>query len=159
MKILIISDTHKRHRTFDQVMECVGSIDMLIHLGDTEGGEDYIEAAANCPTHIIGGNNDFFSDLEREEEFFIGKYKVFITHGHRYGVTLGCERLKEEARSRGVQIVMYGHTHRPYLEIEEDLVTPNPGSISYPRQESRKCSFMLMEIDKNGEAHFTQNYV
>jgi len=159
MKILIISDTHKRHRTLDDVLGRIGKLDMLIHLGDTEGGEDYVEAVADCPVHIVGGNNDFFSDLEKEEEFLIGKYRVFITHGHRYGVSMGNERLKEEARARQADIVMYGHTHRPELVIEDDLTTLNPGSISYPRQEGRKCSYILMDIDRSGEAHYTINYL
>ena len=32
----------------------------LIHLGDVEGQEDYIEVIAGCPVHIVAGNNDFF---------------------------------------------------------------------------------------------------
>ena len=36
----------------------------------------------------------------------------FATHGHYYGVSMGEERLKAEARGRGADIVMYGHTHR-----------------------------------------------
>lgn len=159
MKILIISDTHRQHRTLDILIDKVGEIDMLIHLGDTEGGEHYIEAAVNCPVHIIGGNNDFFSDLAREEEFCIGKYRVFITHGHCYGVSMGNQRLKEEARARHADIVMYGHTHRPELVIENDLTILNPGSLSYPRQEGRKSSYILMEIDRDGEAHYTVNYL
>jgi len=159
MRILIISDTHKRHKTLDQVLERIGRIDMLVHMGDTEGGEDYIEAAAGCEAHIISGNNDFFSDLDKEQEFMIGKYRVFITHGHRYGVTMGTARLAEEARARGADIVMYGHTHRPYLKIEDDLIVLSPGSISYPRQEGRRCSYIIMELDRNGGAHFTTNYI
>lgn len=159
MKIIIISDTHRQHRTLDQLLERVGQIDLLIHLGDTEGGEHYIKAAADCPSHIIRGNNDFFSDLKREEEFNIGKYRVFITHGHCYGVIMGNQQLKEEARARHADIVMYGHTHRPELVIEDDLTTLNPGSLSYPRQEGRKCSYILMEIDREGEAHYTINYL
>ncbi|MGL6200812.1 MAG: metallophosphoesterase family protein [Lachnospiraceae bacterium] len=159
MKILIISDTHRQHRTLDILVEKVGEIDMLIHLGDTEGGEQYIEASVNCPVHIVGGNNDFFSDLEREEEFYVGKYHVFITHGHRYGVSMGNQRLKEEARARHADIVMYGHTHRPELVIEDDLTILNPGSLSYPRQEGRKSSYILMEIDREGEAHYTISYL
>ena len=69
MKILIVSDTHKSHRNLEKVIERTDHIDMLIHLGDTEGGEDYIRALADCPAHIVSGNNDFFSDLPREEEF------------------------------------------------------------------------------------------
>jgi len=159
MKIIIISYTHKRHRTLDDLLSRVGKIDMLLHLGDTEGGEAYIEAVAGCPVHVVAGNNDFFSELEKEEEFFIGKYRVFMTHGHRYGVSMGNERLKEEGRARNADIVMYGHTHRPELVIGDDLTILNPGSLSYPRQEGRKCSYILMELDREGEAHYTVNYL
>lgn len=159
MKILIISDTHRQHYNFDQVIEKTGKIDMLIHLGDAEGAEDYIEAVADCPVHIVAGNNDFMSMLEKEEEFNIGTYRVFISHGHRYYVSMGMERLKEEARMRSADIVMFGHTHRPILDIEEDLITLNPGSLSYPRQEGREPSYILMDIDREGQAHFTINYI
>ena len=84
---------------------------------------------------------------------------MLLTHGHYYNVTVGVERLKEEARERGIDIAMFGHTHRPYLEIGDELVILNPGSISFPRQEGRKPSYILMEIDDRGEAHFTINYL
>ena len=67
--------------------------------------------------------------------------------------------LEEEARSRGVQIVMFGHTHRAFLEQKEDITILNPGSLSYPRQSGRKPSFLVMEIDRQGEAHYFQNYI
>lgn len=159
MRILIVSDTHKSHRNLEQVLERVRPIDMMLHLGDTEGGEDYITALADCPVHIIRGNNDFFSDLPREDEFEAEGHHIFMTHGHSYYVALGEERLKEEARQRGADIVMYGHTHRPSLTREEDLIILNPGSVAYPRQEGRRPSYAIMEIDHRGEVHFTINYL
>ena len=52
------------------------------------------------------------------------------------------------------------HTHKPHLEYCRDgLVVLNPGSLSYPRQEGRKPSYMLMELDHQGEAHFTICYL
>lgn len=37
MKILIVSDTHGRHRNLEEVLDREGPIDMLVHLGDVEG--------------------------------------------------------------------------------------------------------------------------
>ena len=159
MKILIVSDTHGHERNLKKVVEKVGQTDLFIHLGDIEGHEDYIEALADCPVHMVSGNNDFFSDLPREEEFQLGRYRVLITHGHYYGVSVGTDRLKEEARSRNIDIVMYGHTHRPEIDIDDNVTVLNPGSLSYPRQWGRKPSYMLMEIDREGEAHYTINYI
>ena len=68
---------------------------------------------------MIMGNNDFFSQLEREKEIMIGKYKVLLTHGHYYNVSTGPAYLKQEAKERGFDIVMFGHTHRPYFDIDK----------------------------------------
>lgn len=159
MKILIVSDTHGRHENFDKVLERVGKIDMLIHMGDVENGEDYIEAVADCPVHMVSGNNDFFSYLPKEEEFMIGKYKVFITHGHYYYVSMDTRMLKQECRERNADIVMYGHTHRPDIDERDDVTVINPGSLSYPRQEGRRPTYIIMEIDEAGEAHFTLEHL
>ena len=159
MRVLIVSDTHRLHKNLDIALEQAGKIDLLLHMGDVEGGEDYIEAVAGCPVRIVAGNNDFFSQLNREEEVQLGNHRIFMTHGHYYYVSVGMERIKEEGLSRGADIVMFGHTHRPYLDIGEKITVLNPGSLSYPRQDGRKPSYMLMEIDRNGEAHYTVCYV
>lgn len=159
MKILVVSDTHGHEKNLETVLKRVQPLDALIHCGDVEGGEDYIRQIVECPAYLVRGNNDFFSDLPREEMLHLGGYRIMVTHGHMYGVSMGTETLKEEARSRGVQVVMFGHTHRPYLEIGDQLTVLNPGSLSYPRQMGRKPGFLIMEIDRDGEAHYTQNYL
>ena len=159
MRILIVSDTHKAHGNLERALEKEGPLDMLIHLGDVEGKADYIEAVAGCPVHMVSGNNDFFSDLPWEEEFFIGDHHVFITHGHGYFVGMNEDRLKAEARGRGADIVMYGHTHMPALTVEPDLITLNPGSISYPRPKGRKPSYILMEVDQDGKVSCEIRYL
>ena len=158
MKILIVSDTHRRDGTLTGVLDMVGTPDMLIHCGDVEGSEDFIRSIAGCPVHMVAGNNDFFSDLKKEEEFYIGDYKVWLTHGHNYYVSMGTEFIREEAKSRGVDIVMFGHTHRPYLE-QGKVTVLNPGSLSYPRQEGRRPSYILMELDAKGKTHYRINYI
>lgn len=159
MKIMIVSDTHRHHKNLQTALERMGKIDLLVHLGDAEGYEDYIEEMAGCPLEIVSGNNDFFSMLDKEKEIRIGKYKVLITHGHYYYVSAGLENLRKEAYGRGMDIAMFGHTHRPVIEYDKGVTLLNPGSISYPRQAGRKPSFIMMEIDRDGEAHFTIHYL
>lgn len=99
MKVLIVSDTHGRHTGLDRVLEKEGKIDLFIHLGDIEGGESYINSVVECEKHMVRGNNDFFSDLPREEEIDIGGYKAFITHGHPYLCVFGFRVYKRGRRS------------------------------------------------------------
>ena len=158
MKVLVVSDSHGRTSNLEKVLEEVKP-DMLIHLGDLEGSEIFIQARVNCPVEMVPGNNDYFSELKPEKLIKVGPYKVFITHGHRYGVHYGTDRIKEWARSMGADIVMFGHTHLPLLDESDSIVVLNPGSITLPRQEGRIPTYAIMEIDKNGVAHFTLNYV
>lgn len=159
MKVLIVSDTHRNNANYLKVLEKVSPVDMVIHCGDIEGSEYLIAESACCPVQMVVGNNDFFSDLPREKEFQIGKYKVWLTHGHNYYVSMSNETLKHEARMKGADIVMYGHTHRPVVDIEDDVIAVNPGSLTYPRQDGRKPSYVIMDLDREGNAHFTINYL
>ena len=158
MRILIVSDTHGYHRNLDRALESAGAVDMFIHLGDVEGGEEYINAVVACEKHIVRGKNAFFSELPKEDEFYIGEKKVFITHGHTYCVSLDPQQVKEEGRARSADIVMFGHTHRPYLEQNPDITVLNPGSLSFPRQDGRKGSYMIMELEED-QAKYQQCYL
>lgn len=160
MKILIVSDTHAQTGELWRVIGKTKPFDLLIHCGDTEGHEDLIRRKADCPCVIVRGNNDYFSAAEPEEILEIGACRLFITHGHRYGVSLGTERLRDEAKARGCNIAVYGHTHRPYLDQSDpELTVLNPGSLAYPRQDGREKSYIVMDIDRFGEPHFTLNYL
>lgn len=159
MRILIVSDTHGSLHNFDIVIEREKEIDMLLHLGDVEGDNDYMETVMNCPVHIVGGNNDYFSGLPGEIELRIGKYKVFMTHGHGYYVSMDTRRLKQAARARGADIAMYGHTHRPDIDLEDGVKVINPGSLSYPRQSGRQATYIIMEVNTEGEVEFTLKHV
>ena len=145
MKVLIVSDTHRKNNNYLRALEQVTPVDLVIHCGDIEGSEYLIGESAGCPVTMVMGNNDFFSNLPREAELEIEQYRVWVTHGHNYCVSAGNEMLKEEARARGVNMVIYGHTHRPVIEVEDDLITLNPGSLAYPRQEGKSPSYILME--------------
>ena len=151
MRILIVSDTHGRNNIYLELVEKWKPLDLVIHCGDVEGSEYLVSQAAGCKTVIVQGNNDYFSDLPREIEMEIGKCKVMITHGHPYYVNMGHEFLAKEAAARRIDMVMYGHTHRPVIERINGVLVMNPGSLTYPRQEGRKSSYILMEMDRQGE--------
>lgn len=158
MKVLIVSDTHKKNENYFYVLENEKP-DLVIHCGDAEGSEYALTKAADCPVEIVLGNNDFFSELPRELMLDIGPYKVWVVHGHNYYVSMGNENLKREAVERGMDIVFYGHTHRPVIDMDDEVIAVNPGSLSYPRQEGRRPSYAIMEMDDRDELQFSLHYV
>lgn len=151
MKVLVVSDTHGRDGKIEEVLTKEKPIDMLVHCGDVEGREFYIEALAECPCYIVSGNNDFFSDLPREETVEINGSKILVTHGHYYGVSMDTYGIVEEAKARPVQGVFFGHTHKPVIKKKDGIFVLNPGSLSYPRQEGRKPSYAVLTSEKQGE--------
>ena len=121
MKVLIVSDTHGRDENLEEAVYREAPFDYLIHCGDVEGREIFIEALAECPCSIVAGNNDFFTDHDR---------------------------IVEKAKAKDCQIVMYGHTHTPVVEEENGILVINPGSLTYPRQRGRRPSYAVMEIEE-----------
>ena len=149
-KIMVVRDTHKHHRNLARALEQAGTPDLLIHLGDAEGYEDYIADMAGCPLEIVSGNNDFFSDLPREDVIDIEGNKVLVTHGHYYGVSMAFDQLADAAKQRGCNAAFFGHIHVPVLEKEDGILLVNPGSLAFPRQRGRRPSYAVLETDGNG---------
>jgi hypothetical protein len=88
-RIMIVSDSHRRHGNLAEAIYNEQPFDLLIHLGDIEGEEDIIQELAGGETIMVPGNNDFFSPLPREREIELAGKKVLLTHGHYYYVSLG----------------------------------------------------------------------
>lgn len=154
-QILIVSDTHCHLENLETVLKRVGTPDLLIHLGDSEGGREQIRRMSGCPTEMVAGNCDFLTGLPEERVIEIGMYRAFLTHGHRYSVSYDNDRLKQAALSRGCQIAMFGHTHVAELVQEDGVTMLNPGSLTKPRPFNAAPSYILMEIDREGQAHYT----
>ncbi len=159
MRVLVVSDTHGHLENLEQTLEECGQVDALMHCGDIEGQGDLIRRMIDGPCYMVAGNNDWGTDLRRELMLTLDDYRVFVTHGNFYGVSLGPERILDEALSRGVQIAAFGHTHRPMIEQHGNLTLINPGSLCYPRQAGRKPSYILMDFDRDHEVHFKICYL
>lgn len=159
MRILIVSDTHRKNENFLEAVRREKPLDLIIHCGDVEGSEYLVNEAGDCPAYIVMGNNDFFSSLPREVVCDIGNYRVWVTHGHNYYVSMGNETIKKVAKQREMDIVMYGHSHKPVVDESDGVIAVNPGSLSYPRQYDRRPSYILMELDREGKAHFDIRYI
>ena len=160
MKILIVSDTHGRLEHFREVLEAVSPVNYLIHCGDIGFDKEVLEEMAGCPSSCVKGNNDFGTPLPMEEELAIAGRRMLIVHGHRHRVHYGYEGLYEAARARNCDTVIFGHTHEPCLNFDDPKISLiNPGSLSLPRQNGRRPSYIIMSADRNGHVMFTLNYL
>ena len=154
MRVLIVSDSHGRNDYVKQAMQQTGTFDAFIHLGDVGADAEELKTFAACPSYIVAGNNDVGSGLPATLTVTLGGKKIFLTHGHRYGGDYDVRRLGLLGTMNHMDMVMFGHTHYPYLDRSEELMMLNPGSLTYPRQEGRARTFMVMEIHPEGNVDF-----
>ena len=130
MKILVISDTH------GQIMNAVRLIetkkyDYCIHLGDVVRDCEDLESIFPRQKFIfVKGNNDPFvrdSSFPDERIFNLGGKKFLVCHGHKYHVKSSLARLKSTGAVNECDIILFGHTHKAYIE-NDGLLVMNPGS-------------------------------
>ncbi|MDO5136313.1 MAG: metallophosphoesterase [Eubacteriales bacterium] len=148
MRILVVSDTHGRDGNLERVVEREAPFDHLIHCGDVEGRELFVEVLAECPCTIVAGNNDYYSDLLREVSLELCGMRIFVSHGHFYGVSADPQGILTGARARACEIALFGHTHRPMLKLEGGILLMNPGSLELPRQEGRCPSYGILTLER-----------
>ena len=158
MKILVISDSHGDVTSIQKIISLHRDAELLIFLGD--GLRDLASASdvipATMATVSVCGNCDFFSlgslSARDEETLTVEGRRLFITHGHKYGVKGGLGALASAAHSRGADIVLFGHTHEPHesrVEIDgRSIQLFNPGSIGRPHD--RLTHYGILDIRKNG---------
>jgi len=160
MRILVVSDTHGREENLIKVLEETGTPDCLLHLGDSECGEEYMRSIVKCPLHMVSGNCDFFTQLPKTKIIELGGCKIMMTHGHYYYVSVGTRDLVEEAKTNGCNVAMFGHTHRPFIDqSDEELTVLNPGSLSFPRQDGRRPSYITMDIHEGQPVQYVLHYL
>ncbi len=160
IKVLVISDTHGQIEHAVDVIEKEGPFDRMIHLGDQV--EDAYRLAAWLGIEELDlcvGNCDYVSEGPAEKIIEIGGVRIFMTHGHRYGVKYTMDRLYYRAKEVEAKIALFGHTHQRRMEEEAGLVLFNPGSLSLPRdyQQKRK-SFGIIQITE-GQFHLEYKYL
>lgn len=158
-KILVFSDSHgKSDAMRDVISRHQNTVDHIFFLGDGNREFDDIKrdmhGSAICTS--VRGNCDIgLSDIPQELFLNIDRYKFMLTHGDRYNVKYGLERLIYRCRETDTDIALFGHTHIKtdiYIPSDEVYSKPlrifNPGSISRPR--SGSPSFGLIVIsDEN----------
>lgn len=143
MKILVISDTHGY---LGDAVEAIENekCDFCIHLGDMVADCEELELIFPRQKFIfVKGNNDYFtksSSFPDERTFELGGKRFFVCHGHKFHVKSDLSLLRKKASEAGADIILYGHTHRAYLETEPVLVM-NPGS---------RTSYGIIDIDNDG---------
>lgn len=152
-KILVVSDSHGDNTNLCKAISAFGNrgedLELLIHLGDSQGAIEGIKRLVDCPVEAVRGNCDGASSLPIAKLITIGKETALITHGHRYGCKMGPGRMVEMAQENGAGMVLFGHTHVPMVDQISGIRVLNPGSISRPRQSGFRPTYLVLTIGED----------
>ncbi len=131
MKIFILSDTHGEIAAAERLIR-EERPDQVLHLGDCiRDAEALAYLFPTLPVCAVPGNNDWFSDEEKEKTLVLQGHKLFLCHGHTTGVRGSTALQVKKATERGCDISLFGHTHTPYSEVEGGIRVFNPGSLTF----------------------------
>ena len=135
MRVLVISDSHGNYPQLLKAHELAGPVDHIIHLGD--GAEDarLMEQVLEVSVLQVAGNCDPDPRLPLELTLELGGCRLYLAHGNRHLVKSGLRQLIERGIEVGARVVLYGHTHRPAVQVESGLLLVNPGTLKqgFPR--------------------------
>lgn len=149
ISIGVISDTHLPHgirRIPDKVFGLFEGAELILHAGDFVEAEVLYELQAIAPVRAVLGNCDSFElsrQLRPTESVEVGGIRIGMIHdsGDRQG-----RRRRMAGAFPGHRVVVFGHSHMPAIDDDDQLLLLNPGSACDPRR-AKIPTVAILEID------------
>lgn len=144
----LISDTHFEDRCRvlpPAIVDALAGVDLILHAGDVGAIRVLDELAAVAPVIAVHGNDELAGApdiLPARQVLFLAGQRILLYHGHYPDRTeelaqrqiddwtskLG--RWANLARAADASIIIYGHTHIPWMTQFNEVWVINPGAIA-----------------------------
>ncbi len=149
LRVGVISDTHLNGvtRELEALFEDhLAEADVILHAGDVVSCE-VIEFLQQKPFYGVSGNMDppdVRAALPGSCEIDLGSYRVGLIHG--WGAAEGLEERVWD-RFSNVDVIVYGHSHRPAVTTLGGVILFNPGTaLGFSRDGKR--SIGILELSR-----------
>ena len=122
----VISDTHGLLRP--EALDALRGVDRIIHAGDIGGAHIIDELKEIAPVSVVRGNNDrdaWGQSLPETVDLEIDGWRVHVLHN--------LAELKSNPVDSNVHAVIAGHSHKPAVNQQDNVLLLNPGSAG-PRR-------------------------
>ncbi len=135
MKLAILSDTHGLLRP--EVLVHLSTADVILHGGDINKQSIVDQLSQYAPLYVVRGNNDkeWAEAIPHDLTVTLEGVTFYLVHNRK-------EVPKDLS---GVDVVVFGHSHK-YLQEEKDgVLWLNPGSCG-PRRFHQEITMMMAEL-------------
>lgn len=136
MKLAILSDTHGLLRP--AVLEHLQTADAILHGGDINKQEIVDQLRQYAPVYVVRGNNDkaWAEDIPHHLTVTLGGVTFAMVHN----------RKELPADLTGVDVVVFGHSHKYVQEEKDGVLWLNPGSCG-PQRFHQEITMMTAEVE------------
>jgi putative phosphoesterase len=138
IRVGVISDTHGLLRR--EAVAALEGAELIIHAGDIGRPEVLAQLRNLGPTTAVRGNvdtEDWAAALPETASIQVGGLRLWVLHD--------IARLDVDLAAAGFAAVIYGHSHRPAIEMREGIVRINPGSAG-PRRFRLPVTVARLEV-------------
>ena len=135
MRLAILSDTHGLLRP--QVLEHLKNADAILHGGDINKQSVVDELRQYAPLYVVRGNNDkeWAEEIPHDLTIALGGVTFYMVHNKK----------ELPAKLDGVDVVVFGHSHKYLQEERGGRLWLNPGSCG-PRRFHQEITMMVAEV-------------
>jgi len=126
MRIGLISDTHGLVRK--EALAALDGCQHIIHAGDIDTPDVLEKLRRLAPVTAVRGNNDrgpWARSLSLCEVVEFGAVSIYVRHDQA--------ELDIDPFAAGIQVMVFGHSHKPMVESRDGVLFVNPGSAG-PRR-------------------------
>ena len=148
-RVILLSDTHIPKvgpaLSGDLLRDFQGA-ELILHAGDLIEMSVLDELRSLAPTKAVVGNMDLpevASVLPEKIVVEVGGKLIGLIHG--WGPPPGIER-RVLSRFSGVDVVVFGHTHKAMVERREGVLLVNPGTPN-DRRFSERLSYGVLNVE------------
>ncbi len=141
---VVLADTHipRRAKSLPEgLIPHLKEADLVLHAGDLMDLMLLEALSAYAPVRAVRGNLDpADADLPETQEFEFGGARIAMIHdsGRKEG-----RRKRLGSRFSDAHVVIFGHSHIPFLEDEDGLLLLNPGSPTDKRRQLQHTFALL----------------
>ena len=150
MKIGVISDTHNY---FDpRIPTLFEGVEHILHAGDVGLPMIVLELENIAPVTVVLGNNDSGLDYQETEVIQLAGRK-FLVH-HIVDIHRASETVRRRIEHEEPDVVVFGHSHKPFNQVIGRTLYFNPGYAGRPRFNQPRSMAILHCDDTSIRAEF-----
>jgi len=136
MKFLIISDIHDNLANLEKCLQWGKSqlIKNIICCGDITNSETlkYLAENFSGKINLVKGNIELYKESETikyKNINYFGLSGIVELAGKKIGICHKPELIADIKKQGYCDFIFYGHTHKPWIEEKNKIITANPGTL------------------------------